>query len=181
MDLEAERYSPEPPSQETWQLSGPLGNALSSPCLWCHSLSNPLFATMCNITLTAASIVGILIRSVSTLDDAVAHHGVEQALLPVLAHEIHVAGAQGFWRNGRSGGEELAPLLSLAAGTPPAAILHRPKRSGRILGSYRKFPGQMGRALSLRRRQEGSGHLPEHSSPQHALPVPHSPAYCALG
>lgn len=50
------------------------------------------------MTLTAPSIVGIFVRAVSALDDAVAHHGVEQALLPVLAHEIHVAGAQGLCR-----------------------------------------------------------------------------------
>lgn len=63
------------------------------------------------MTLTAPSIAGIFVRPVPALDDAVAHHGVEQALLPVLAHKIHVAGAQGLCRgqgDSRTGGDTSA-------------------------------------------------------------------------
>lgn len=75
------------------------------------------------MTLTAPSIAGVFVRAVAALDDAVAHHGVEQALLPVLAHEIHVAGAQGLCRHGgqdrRTG---VAPLLSSQAAVSPAGV-----------------------------------------------------------
>lgn len=53
---------------------------------------------MHSTTLTASRVVGVFIGAILTLDVTITDHGVGQALLPVLADEVHVTGAQGnFW------------------------------------------------------------------------------------
>lgn len=47
------------------------------------------------IPLTASCKGWVLIGAVAALDDPVTHHGVEQALLTVLAHKVHEARAEG--------------------------------------------------------------------------------------
>lgn len=92
------------------------------------------------VTLTAASIGGVLVGAVAALDDAVAHHGVEQALLPVLAHKVHVAGAQGLCRDGAGQGDRAGTSAVLAASTVTRqGLCGSEHSSGRILGIYREF------------------------------------------
>lgn len=97
------------PSEST---AGPLlrrhgSFVVPSPHLWSPLSSPP--CTKClemhNTTLTASCVVGIFIGAILTLDVTITHHGVGQALLPVLAHEVHVTGAQGnFWGKFRRSG-----------------------------------------------------------------------------
>lgn len=61
--------------------------------------------------LRASSKGGILVRSISALDDPVTHHGVEQTLLAVLTHKVHEASAEG-----------LTVLLVGAVGAVPQPI-----------------------------------------------------------
>lgn len=45
--------------------------------------------------LTASCELRVLVGAVPALDDAVTHHGLEEALLAVLTHEVHEASTQG--------------------------------------------------------------------------------------
>ena len=45
--------------------------------------------------LTASRELRVLVGAIPTLDDVVTHHGLEEALLAVLTHEVHEASTQG--------------------------------------------------------------------------------------
>lgn len=53
--------------------------------------------------LTAPSVGMVFIRAVPTMHGAIAHHGVQQTLLPVLADKVHVACAKGLCRQAKEG------------------------------------------------------------------------------